>query len=269
MDQAIDRFLLHLKLERNLSENTVGAYARDLARLASFLPEGTAPGDFGRTEVEGFIGWLRDQEQLSARSSARTLSAVRTFCRFLVRERLREDDPSSLVPNPRLGQPLPVVLSQRDVIALLDAPKGDEPRPVRDRAMLELLYATGLRVSELVGLKLSDVDMNRGVVRTTGKGSKTRIVPMGDHARERLRVYLDRSRPELLERASRRGLRRPPPALFISARGKGLTRQGFWKALKGYARAAGIDRPISPHKLRHSFASHLLEGGADLRAVQA
>jgi integrase/recombinase XerD len=269
MDTAIDSYLLHLRLERNLSRHTVVSYARDLRRLVAFLPDPTGPDGFSRIQIERFLGWLRDDEGLSARSAARTLSAVRGFCRFLVRERLRPDDPSELVPSPRLGRPLPKVLGEVDVLALVEAPRGDTPHAIRDGAMLELLYATGLRVSELVALKISELDLDRGVVRVTGKGSKTRLVPVGEHAIQRLGHYLEIGRPAFLERATKRGLRRLPSEVFITSRGRGMTRQGFWKNLKRYARAIGLGDDVSPHKLRHSFASHLLEGGADLRAVQA
>jgi integrase/recombinase XerD len=269
MDTAIDSYLLHLRLERNLSPHTVSSYARDLRRLVTFLPGPTGPAGLTRTHIERFLGWLRDGEGLSARSAARTLSAVRGFCRFLIRERLRTDDPSELIPSPRLGRPLPKVLAAVDAVALVEAPIGDTPHAIRDGAMLELLYATGLRVSELVGLKISELDQDRGVVRVTGKGSKTRLVPVGEHALARLHHYLEIGRPAFLERATKRGLRRLPAEIFITARGRGMTRQGFWKNLKRYARATGLGEDVSPHKLRHSFASHLLEGGADLRAVQA
>lgn len=269
MEPCVDSFLLSLRLERNLSPNTVSAYARDLRRFAEFLPDGAGPGDFDRLAIEGFLGWLRDEIKLSARSTARALSAVRTFSRYLVRERLRSGDPSALVPTPRLGRPLPVVLSEAEAVSLAEAPLGEGPHALRDRAMIELLYATGLRVSELVGLKVSEVDMQRGVVRCTGKGEKTRLVPVGEHAMAGLTAYLERGRPQFVERATRRGLLRLPSEVFITARGRAMTRQGFWKNLKRHARRMGLDRPVSPHKLRHSFASHLLEGGADLRAVQA
>lgn len=270
MDPIVDSFLLHLQLERGLSDHTVSAYARDLRRLMDFLPEGVAPDAISRADVEGFVAWLRDDQGLAARSAARSLSAVKTFCRFLMRERIRPDDPATLVPSPRLGRSLPVVLSRQEAAALAAAPAdSQDPRAIRDAAMFELLYGVGLRVSELVSLRLEDIDTDRGVLRCTGKGSKTRVVPVGEFALVALGRYLDAPRMELLDRATRRGLRRLPREVFVSARGKGLTRQSVWKNLKRYARALGIDRPVSPHKLRHSFASHLLEGGADLRAVQA
>jgi integrase/recombinase XerD len=269
MDACIDNYLLHLRLERNLSPHTVSSYSRDLLRLVSFLSQSARPDTFVRTDIERFLAWLRDTEGLSARSAARTLSAVRGFCRFLVRERVRPDDPSELIPSPRLGRPLPRVLGKSDAVALIEAPAGETPHALRDAAMLELLYATGLRVSELVNLKISELDLDRGVVRVTGKGSKTRLVPVGEHAIARLNRYMEVGRTGFLDRATKRGLRRLPAEVFITSRGRRMTRQGFWKNLKRYARAAGIGEDVSPHKLRHSFASHLLEGGADLRAVQS
>lgn len=272
MDQAVDDFLVHLKLERRLSSNTVEAYARDLRRFVDHLGDEAGPGDFDRADVEAFVGWLRDEVGLAARSAARTLSAVRMLSRFMVREGLRSDDPASLVPLPRLGRPLPVVLDTVDAAALSDAPtleSASDPRRIRDGAMLELLYGAGLRVSELVGLELQDADLDRGFVRVVGKGDKTRVVPIGQIAIDRISDWLARGRPELLDRATRRGLRRLPATLFVSARGKGLTRQAVWKNLKRYAAGLGLDPKASPHKLRHSFATHLLDGGADLRSVQA
>jgi integrase/recombinase XerD len=269
MDACIDNYLLHLRLERNLSPHTVSSYSRDLLRLVSFLSQSARPDTFVRTDIERFLAWLRDTEGLSARSAARTLSAVRGFCRFLVRERVRPDDPSELIPSPRLGRPLPRVLGKSDAVALIEAPAGETPHALRDAAMLELLYATGLRVSELVNLKISELDLDRGVVRVTGKGSKTRLVPVGEHAIARLNRYMEVGRTGFLDRATKRGLRRLPAEVFITSRGRRMTRQGFWKNLKRYARAAGVGEDVSPHKLRHSFASHLLEGGADLRAVQS
>ncbi len=269
MDAYIDSYLLHLRLERNLSPHTVSSYARDLQRLVQHLPSRTRPETLARDDIERFLAWLRDHEGLSARSAARTLSAVRGFCRFLVRERVRADDPSELIPSPRLGRPLPRVLGKSDAVALTEAPVGETPHALRDAAMIELLYATGLRVTELVNLKVSELDLDRGIVRVTGKGSKTRLVPVGEHAIARLTRYLEVGRQAFLDRATKRGLRRLPAEVFITARGRRMTRQGFWKNLKRYARAAGLGDDVSPHKLRHSFASHLLEGGADLRAVQS
>ncbi|MFT7580697.1 MAG: integrase/recombinase XerD [Myxococcota bacterium] len=269
MHAAVDAFVLHLELERGLSRHTVAAYARDLARFLEFLGAKADSQTFDRHAVEGFVGYLRTTANLSNRSSARGLSAVRTFCKFLIRERIRTDDPSTLVPSPRLSKTLPVVLSQENAVDLTNAPSGNCPRAVRDRAMIELLYGTGLRVSELVGLTLADVQLDQGFLRTVGKGHKTRLVPIGAMALARLQEYLAEARQTLLDRATKRGLRRLPSEVFVTARGRGMTRQGFWKNLKRYALSIGVQGPVSPHKLRHSFATHLLDGGADLRSVQA
>lgn len=278
MDATTDQFLLHLQLERGASLHTVDGYARDLRRFADYLetPKARDGGmsasaaTFQRRHVEGFVGWMRDHEDLSARSAARGLSALRSFAQYCIREHVRTDNPTEGVPLPRLGRPLPVVLSKDDAAALADQPAlSDDPRAIRDAAMLELLYGSGLRVSELVSLNLGDLDLDRGLLRTTGKGNKTRVVPMSDVAVDRIERYLDIARPELLDRATRRGLSRLPKALFVTAQGKGMTRQGFGKKLKKYAAELGFSTKVSPHKLRHSFATHLLDGGADLRSVQA
>jgi len=269
MDAARDAFLAYLVLERGHSKHTVEAYARDLRRFTEFAGAGVAVAAFARPLVEAWVAWLRDEVGLGARSAARALSALRTFCKFLIRERYREDDPTALVPSPRLSRPLPLVLTEGGAADLATAPDGDDPRAVRDRAMLELLYGAGLRVTELVTLKLGDVSLDAGVVRANGKGSKTRLVPVGDLAIEALRAWLAGPRSELLDRATRRGLKRLPAELFITSRGCGMTRQSMWKNLKRYAAETGLDPHVSPHKLRHSFATHLLDHGADLRSVQA
>lgn len=266
MGPLVSAFLGHLRLERGLSANTIQSYARDLDRLARFLP--TLAG-FDRPTLERWVAWLRDDERLQARSVARALSAVRTFGAWLVREGHRQDEPARLVPLPRLGRPLPVVLSEVQAERLVTTPEGEGPLAVRDRAMLELLYGAGLRVSELCGLRLTDLDLPRATLRTTGKGMKTRVVPLGEAAVQALARWLAGPRQELLDRATKKGLRRLPAEIFISARGKRLTRQGFWKNVKRDARAAALPDATSPHKLRHSFATHLLDGGADLRSVQA
>jgi len=262
----VSAFLGHLRFERGLSANTIQSYARDLDRLARFVP---SLASFDRPTLERWVAWLRDDEQLQPRSVARALSAVRTFGAWLVREGHRQDDPARLVPLPRLGRPLPAVLSEAQAERLVTTPDGDGPLAVRDRAMLELLYGSGLRVSELCGLRLNDLDLSQATLRTTGKGNKTRVVPLGEAAVDALGRWLAGPRQELLDRATRKGLRRLPAEVFISARGKRLTRQGFWKNVKRDARDAGLPTATSPHKLRHSFATHLLDGGADLRSVQA
>ncbi len=266
LDRAIDLYLDHLKVERGLAPATLDGYGRDLTRLVGFL------GARGRVDVDDVTaGDLTDHlieladAGLVARSRARALVAIRGLFRHLVAERWLDADPGELLEAPRAVPRSPVVLGERAVADLLAAPRRDTPRGRRDAAMLELLYASGLRVSELVRLPLADVNLRAGFVRVTGKGRKTRLVPMGAGARDAIVRYLAEVRPAWL-----RG--RDEPALFLTERGRPMTRQGFWKLLGAYARAAGVRAvggAVSPHKLRHSFATHLLERGADLRAVQA
>lgn len=258
---AVDAFLDHLRVERALSPNTVSAYAVDLSKLVAFAEEREifdAPGLDAVLAAE-FLVHLGDSG-LGARSAARHLSALRSFCKFLVRERILDEDPSALLARPRVGTRLPKLLSEEQVLALLDAPDPATPRGVRDRAMLALMYATGLRVSELCRLQMGDVDRERGFLSAFGKGRKRRLVPIGDIALDRLKDYLENSRP----------LTAKPNdiVLFVSPRGGALTRQAFWKLIGQYARGIGIQQPVSPHQLRHSFATHLLQRGADLRSVQ-
>ena len=262
MDLAswIDAYLNHLRVERALASNTLEAYARDLNGLAGAVGDSAAPGDI---DVEHISRLLVDNvaRGFGARSSARQLSALRGFFRFLVRERAIQSDPTELIDRPRIGRRLPGVLSFEEIERLLATPDVTTDRGRRDAAMMHLMYASGLRVSELCGLRLRDLDTKAGVVSAFGKGGKRRLVPVGEVALAHLDVYLKEVRPRVAAAGA--------TVLFVSPRGDGLTRQGFWKLLKRYARVAGILRPISPHKLRHSFATHLLRGGADLRAVQA
>ncbi len=254
----IDGYLDHLRVERGLAPLTVEAYGRDLAKLAAHL---AAQGDeLGPGAVASFLVALGD-DGIGARSAARTLSAVRGLCRYLVREKALAQDPCELIERPKLGRRLPHVLSVDEVVRLLHAPDPATARGRRDRAMLQLMYAAGLRVSELCKLALADVDRRRGVVAAFGKGGKRRLVPVGEVALASLDAYL-------ADRAAHRFAAKSR-VLFLSPRGKALTRQAFWKRVAAYARAAGIRKPVSPHKLRHSFATHLLAHGADLRSVQA
>lgn len=258
----VDAYLDHLRIERALSSNTVEAYSRDLGKLLALAQDrGVAdPKQIDLTLVDEYLVMLGKQG-LGARSAARHLSAVRGLCKFLLRERAIEADPSALADRPRLRRPLPVWLSFDEVELLLDAPDPTTARGVRDRAMMQLMYAAGLRVSELVKLPLSSVDLRRGLVSVVGKGGKQRLVPIGEVAMGAVETYLRDVRASV---ASPR-----ETVLFLSPRGGPLTRQGYWKLLVKYARGAGIMKKISPHKLRHSFATHLLQNGADLRAVQA
>jgi integrase/recombinase XerD len=256
----VDQFFAHLKVERGLSDNTVRSYSRDLMRFLNFLDrEKRTPLNLSRETLSGYVRHLG--KKLSARSVARHVSSLRRFYRFLVREGKLEVNPARLLESPKLPRKLPGTLSPEEVELLISAPKSVNAKGQRDLAMLELLYATGLRVSELVGLKLSNINLEPGYVRTLGKGSKERVVPMGEKARMALSLYLQEGRNALNRRTN-------SAYLFLNFRGKRLTRQGFWKILKGYASQAGIKKNITPHSLRHSFASHLLEAGADLRSVQ-
>ena len=263
LDRACDLFLERLLVERQLSGNTVEAYGRDLTRLRRFLVARgrAAPSEVTPADLADHLLELA-RAGLAPRSRARALVSVRGLFRFLCGERLLERDPSETLAAPRLGRRLPSVLGIDEVDRLLAAPSGARPRDLRDAAMLATLYATGLRVSELCYLRMPDLNLKGGFVRATGKGRKQRLVPLGDLAAARLTDYLARGRPALSKRPSELGL-------FLTGRGRTMTRQGFWKLIGGYARAAGIARTVSPHVLRHSFATHLLERGADLRAVQA
>ena len=273
LQRAIDAFLDWLRLERASSPHTVAAYRRDLVRFARALGPTRPVDGWTRNDLEAFLASLDAPSEagpaLSPRSVARTLSAIRSFGSFCLRERLRDDTPAKTVRGPSPGRPLPVVLSETEADTLLAVPDDGDPLGLRDRAMLELLYGSGLRVTELVSVRLGDVALDRGLVRVTGKGRKTRLVPFGEPAREAIARYLAESRPELLAAASRAGLRRLPEALFLTRRGGPLTRQAFWKNLKRYAQLGELPDATSPHKLRHAFATHLLDGGADLRSVQA
>ena len=263
LDPALDLFLVHVRVEKGLSPNSVEGYARDLRRYLDDLHEQGA-ADWKGVRREHLLSHLDHllQRGIGSRSQARALSAIRSLHRLLVAERIADTDPTEDVEGPRPSQRLPQLLSRDEVERLLTAPQPVTPAGLRDRAMLELLYATGLRVSELVGLSVNDLHLETRMLLARGKGSKERIVPVGAPAAEAVRAYLEYARPRLL-----RG--RVTKDLFVTPRAARMTRLGFWKLLNRYARAAGIARKISPHKLRHSFATHLLAGGADLRAVQA
>lgn len=263
LDPLAERYLSHLRVEGGLATNTLESYRRDLLTFQQYLLQhhlrmGAAVSP---QIVIGFLGTLK-QRSLAASSIARMVSAMRGWFRYLVREDIVEGNPLRDLATARRPVRLPRTLTMQEVTALLDVPVRPAPEDRRDRAMLEVLYASGLRVSELVGLGLSQIDLAAGCLRVMGKGAKERIVPMGQTARELLVEYVEHVRPSLLKGRSSR-------ALFVSRRGQALSRQAFWKLLRQRARRAGIAKPISPHMLRHSFATHLLEGGADLRAVQA
>ena len=261
MDAALNQFYQHLGVERGLAPLTVEAYARDLQDFWGFL-EARARTDWGAVNLADLQDYFAALEArgLSARSRARRLSALRQFFRFLQREEQVGSNPVELLDSPRLPRRLPQVLGEEEVAALLNAPDPDTPAGLRDQALLEVLYATGLRVSELVGLTFKQLDLRRGVVRPLGKGSKERVVPMVAAAVEKLQLYLETGRPRLLKG-------RESPYVFINRRGGKLSRQGFWKLLKQYALKAGV-KTLSPHTLRHSFATHLLTRGANLKVLQ-
>jgi integrase/recombinase XerD len=262
LDALVDEYLTAVAAARGASPHTREAYARDLRRYLEFL-EGEGLRDLGAIQaahLTAFRARLR-AAGLAEPSAARALSAVRGLHRFLLATGRAAEDPAELIRRPRALRRLPGVLSLAQVERLLAVPDTDRPLGLRDRAMLELLYATGLRVSELTGLPLGAVNLTAGFVRAVGKGDRERVVPVGREALRRLRAYLGRGRPALLKG-------RESPALFVGRRGRPLTRQAFWALLKRCARACGIGRAVSPHTLRHSFATHLLERGADLRAVQ-
>jgi integrase/recombinase XerD len=259
-DGALDEYIQHLRVERGLSKHTIAGYASDLTRFATWLDDQAAVlDDVDESTVAGFLVSLSQQGR-SARTQARALSSIRGFFRFLVDEHRRERDPTELLEGPKLIARLPDILNRDEVLRLLQTPTGDKPNRVRDRAMLHTMYASGLRVSELVDLDLGDVNLEEGFLAVLGKGNKRRIVPLGGHARAALSEYLTEVRPKWAKPSAR--------SCFVTARGKAMTRQSFWSIVKKYARAAGITKSISPHKLRHSFATHLLAGGADLRSVQ-
>lgn len=262
-DALMVRYLNHVRVEGGLSRNTVDAYRRDLQKFQWYLRQRQI-GDLGQVTqdtVRAFLASLHAL-RLSPVSSARCLSAVRGWLRFLHHEGVIDVFPAADIRPGRRGSRLPKALSAQEVGVLLDAPMHKSAEDRRDRVMLELLYATGLRVSELVSLELAQVNMDVGYLRVTGKGSKQRIVPMGEPAQRLLAEYVQVIRPQLLKRRSSR-------VLFVSRRGASLTRQAFWKSLRLRARRAGLTKAVSPHMLRHSFATHLLAGGADLRSVQA
>lgn len=257
----IDAFIDALWLEKGLSDNTLSAYRSDLNKFCQFLSR--QPVELAEVQSEDIQAYLayRYDQQLSERSNARFLSSLRAYFAYLLRDKLRDDDPVAILQNPKLGKPLPKTLSERQVERLLEAPNIEDPVQLRDKAMLELLYATGLRVSELVGLRLGQVSTVQGVIRVTGKGNKDRLVPMGEVALEWLQTYLKRGRALLLKQQT--------DVLFPSSRGQQMTRQTFWHRIKYYAPQAGIAlQSLSPHTLRHAFATHLLNHGADLRVVQ-
>jgi integrase/recombinase XerD len=253
-------FLEFCRMEKGLSPNTLDAYKRDLERYALFSRPDAGDSIPGRDGVRKYLDSLY-RSGLAARSVARHLTTLRNLYLYLQREGHATEDPTASILSPRQWKSLPKYLNKEEIDKLISMPDGNKPAGQRDRAMLELLYASGLRVSELCGLQLPDVNIELGVVRVTGKGRKQRLVPAGRPALDAISAYLGSGRPALLAG-------RGSPYLFVTARGSRMSRQGFWKLLAGYGKRAGISRALTPHVLRHSFATHLLEGGADLRSVQ-
>ena len=258
----VDAYLTHLRVERRLADHTLESYGRDLQRLGEFAAALERPLQvLDRRDLELFVDGLMN-EGLSPRSVARTVAAVRGFYRFAVLAQHLETNPADDLQAPRAWPALPKFLGVEEVERLMTQPDITTPRGLRDRALIEVLYATGLRVSELIHLRASDLNLEAGYLSTTGKGSKQRIVPVGDQATHWLTKYIREGRPALMGK-------RTSPWLFVNAKkGGSLSRVGFWKILKGYGRKAGLSRTLSPHVLRHSFATHLLEHGADLRSIQ-
>ncbi len=259
-DHLLDQFINHLRVERGLADNTIQSYSHDLARFLSFLSRRRiSPLLVTRDHILEYVEFLRGD--ISQRSITRGLSALKMFFRFLISDGKIKDSPARLLESMKLPRRLPETLTRNEVDLLLSQPDATKILGLRDRAMLELLYATGLRVSELVGLRLVHINIEAGFVRTIGKGSKERIVPVGEKAVDALKHYLSDGRSMLLKGKN-------SSYLFVNSRGGPISRQGFWKIIRKYGIMAGINKKITPHRLRHSFASHLLEGGADLRSVQ-
>jgi integrase/recombinase XerD len=263
MHEQIQQFLQYLTVEKGLSSNTIESYGADLKRYSEFLKAKALSRleDVGRRDILDFLA-ARKQNGLSSRSLARQIATLRNFYRFLNHEKILQTDPTQNIESPRDWKRLPKTLAFEEVERLLNLPKGGTPSAVRDDALIELMYATGLRVSELTALPQQAINTDVGYVLATGKGGKQRIIPMGEMALQKVKTYLETARAQLAKgRVSDR--------VFLNRSGDGLTRQGCWKLLKNYVRRAGIKRSVSPHMLRHSFATHLLERGADLRSVQA
>jgi integrase/recombinase XerD len=260
MDRLADEFINYLRIELGVADNTVLAYSRDLTKFFEFLEkQKLSPLEISHAQIADYTSLIG--RHLSSRSVARNISAVRSFFRFLVSEGKIQNNPTRLIETPRVSMRLPGVLSRAEVELLLSQPDISRPIGQRDLAMLEILYATGLRVSELVNLKTQDLNLEAGYVRTLGKGSKERVIPMGEKAVAAVKEYLSGARPRLTKTAN-------SPYLFLTLRGRPMTRQGFWKIIKKYGQKALIKKRLTPHSIRHSFASHLLDAGADLRSVQ-
>jgi len=262
VDELIDKFLNYLLVEKGLSPNTIESYSRDLQKFVLYLEKNNI-SDLNQVtalEVIDFLLALKSKG-LASKTTGRNLSALRTFFKFLLQGNYLSVDPTLNIDSPKIQLRLPSILSIAEVESLLCQPDVKTTRGLRDRAMLELLYATGVRVSELINIKLNNLNLEIGYLIAYGKGSKERIIPIGESAKKYLKEYLIKVRPKYMKEITN-------PFLFLNPSGKKFTRTGFWKIIKRYARKAGINKPLSPHTLRHSFATHLLERGADLRSVQ-
>lgn len=261
---ALDDYLHFLRVERQLAANTLVSYERDLKSYLHYLKEVEQLDSLRKVERVHILNHLRHLKEntKTSRTVARHISSIRSFHQFLIRERVVDNDPTVHLEMPQMDKKLPNVLSIEEVDALIQAPDLKKANGIRDQAMLELLYGSGMRVSECINLNIDDINLTMGFVRCFGKGGKERIIPLGKSALNACKVYLDGPRQELVKAETK------TDALFINQRGKRLTRQGFWKLLKQHAQKAGIQKELTPHTLRHSFATHLIENGADLRAVQ-
>ncbi|MBO0436936.1 site-specific tyrosine recombinase XerD [Vagococcus fluvialis] len=265
MKNHLEEYLHYLKIERGLSENTIQSYKRDLSQYFSFLDEKEISSweQVDRYLVLDFLEFLRNEGKSSA-TIIRMVSSLRKFHQFLRQERMTDNDPMQHIDTPKKTQRLPKTLSIKEVEKIIESPDTNDALGIRDRAILEVMYATGLRVTELITLKLDDLHLSLGLLQTVGKGDKERIIPLGDVAIKWVNLYLEKSRPELLAKNKKDKTN----ILFLNYKGEGFTRQGIWKNLKVYVTHAGIEKEVTPHTLRHSFATHLLENGADLRVVQ-
>ena len=261
-DPLIERFLDALWVEKGLSDHTLSAYRSDLRQLQQWLSnQDSNLSEADRSQLQGYLSFLNREKRRHARTVARILSTLRRFYLYLLQQGLRTDNPTARIESPKIGRPLPKTLSEQEVESILSAPQPSTALGLRDRAMIEMMYGGGLRVSELIKLRLDSVNLRQGVARITGKGNKERLVPLGGESLHWLEHYLQDGRPELMQG-------RISDTLFITARGAGMTRQAFWIRLKKYGVKAGVTSPFSPHTLRHAFATHLLNHGADLRSVQ-
>jgi len=262
MQELIDNFINYLSVERGLSLNTLSSYRRDLNKYITYLKQRNINnlGSVSKNDISSFLMSQKDKK-LSVNSISRNLVAIKVFHRFLVRERIYKKDPTSLLESPKVWKTIPEVLSLSEIESMLSVVNSRSRLGMRDKAILELMYTTGMRVSELVNLKMENLNLDVGFVRCIGKGHKERIIPIGKKANLVLKRYLDKSRPKLIKD-------RTNPILFLSRLGKKISRQSIWKIIKKSVRDAKIKRKIKPHTLRHSFATHLLERGADLRSVQ-